>query len=65
MRSFSAKHSGHSPYLYMNYANPEQDVIGSYGSENVEFLRRTALKYDPEGFFQTRVPGGFKVSRVV
>ncbi|KAL2757272.1 hypothetical protein ACRALDRAFT_2131719 [Sodiomyces alcalophilus JCM 7366] len=64
LRAFSAAKPGHSSYLYMNYANPEQDVIGSYGAENVQFLKDTAAKYDPEGFFQRRVPGGWKVSRV-
>ncbi|KAM0561947.1 hypothetical protein ACHAPJ_002388 [Fusarium lateritium] len=64
LRSFSASMEGHSTYLYMNYANPEQDIIGSYGKSNVEFLKKTAAKYDPNGFFQHRVPGGWKVSRV-
>lgn len=64
LRAFSASKPGHSSYLYMNYANPEQDVIGSYGAENVQFLKDTAAKYDPEGFFQHRVPGGWKVSRL-
>lgn len=64
LRQFSASQPGHSPYLYMNYASPAQDVIGSYGEKNVGFLRDTAAKYDPAGFFQTRVPGGWKVSRV-
>lgn len=64
LRAYSASLAGHSTYLYMNYANPGQDVIGSYGTKNVQFLARTADKYDPEGFFQTRVPGGWKVSRV-
>lgn len=64
LRAYSASQDGHSTYIYMNYANPEQDVIGSYGEENVQFLRTTAAKYDPTGFFQYRVPGGWKVSRV-
>ena len=64
IRAFSASQPGHSTYVYMNYANAEQDVIKSYGKENVDFLRRTAAKYDPKGFFQYRVPGGWKVSRV-
>ncbi|CCF32176.1 FAD binding domain-containing protein [Colletotrichum higginsianum] len=64
LRAYSASLEGHSTYIYMNYANPEQDVLGSYGAENVEFLRKTAAKYDPTGFFQDRVPGGWKVSRV-
>lgn len=64
LRVFSASQEGHSTYLYMNYANPEQDVIGSYGKQNVDHLKRVSKKYDPEGFFQYRVPGGWKVNRV-
>lgn len=50
-------------WVYMNYAHPGQDVLGSYGEENLEFLRSVAQRYDPGGFWQERVPGGFKVSR--
>lgn len=64
LRAYSASQDGHSTYIYMNYANPAQDVIGSYGEENVQFLKTAAAKYDPTGFFQRRVPGGWKVSRV-
>ncbi|KAM0563119.1 hypothetical protein ACHAPJ_001969 [Fusarium lateritium] len=64
LQEYSASLDGHSSYIYMNYAGPEQDVIGSYGKENVQFLKDTATKYDPTGFFQYRVPGGWKVSRV-
>lgn len=52
------------PYKYMNYADPTQDVLSSYGAENVAFLKRVAKEYDPSGFFQTRVTGGFKLSNV-
>ncbi|KAF4981520.1 hypothetical protein FZEAL_2705 [Fusarium zealandicum] len=64
LRAYSASLDNHSSYIYMNYANPEQDVIGSYGAESVQFLKETAAKYDPAGFFQYRVTGGWKVSRV-
>ncbi|ORY59306.1 uncharacterized protein BCR38DRAFT_399620 [Pseudomassariella vexata] len=64
LRAYSASLPNHSPYLYMNYANPEQDVIGSYGAANAMILKETAAKYDPTGFFQYRIPGGWKVSRV-
>lgn len=61
----AAKASGNSlPWVYLNYANPSQDVLGSYGVENVKFLRFVAAKYDPQGIFQRRIPGGFKISRV-
>jgi hypothetical protein len=63
LRRFSAAQEDHSTFLYMNYAHPEQDVISSYGEDNLEFLKSTAQKYDPEGFFQRRVTGGWKVSR--
>jgi hypothetical protein len=48
-------------FQYINYADPSQDPIGSYGSENVEYLRQVSRTYDPEGFWQRQVPGGFKL----
>ncbi|KAF4838719.1 FAD-dependent monooxygenase yanF [Colletotrichum tropicale] len=65
LRTYSASLDAHSTYLYMNYANPEQDVLGSYGEENVQFLKKVAIKYDPSSFFQRRVSGGWKISRVL
>lgn len=50
--------------VYGNYADPSQDVLGSYGEANVAFMREVSAKYDPMGVFQRRVPGGFKVSWV-
>lgn len=61
----AAKATGNDlPFRYLNYVNPNQDPLGSYGAENVEHIRAVATKYDPTGVFQTRVPGGFKISRV-
>ena len=51
---------GH-PFLYMNYAGRFQDVITSYGAENVEFLKRVAAAYDPDQVFQRLLPGPFKL----
>ncbi|KAH0426222.1 FAD binding domain-containing protein [Colletotrichum camelliae] len=65
LRAYSASLDAHSTYLYMNYANPEQDVLGSYGEENAQFLKKVATKYDSTSFFQRRVPGGWKISRVL
>lgn len=48
-------------FIYLNYAHANQDPIRSYGSANAKFIKRVADKYDPDGFFQLRVPGGFKV----
>lgn len=41
-----------------------QDPLGSYGPDNVAKIRAAAKKYDPKQVFQTRVPGGFKISKV-
>ncbi|KAK1757188.1 FAD binding domain-containing protein, partial [Echria macrotheca] len=51
-----------TPFRYVNYANPEQNPLGSYGRENSKFLARTAKKVDPEGFFQDKVVGTFKLA---
>ncbi|KAH8700860.1 hypothetical protein BGW36DRAFT_447684 [Talaromyces proteolyticus] len=50
-------------YRYMNYAAKWQDPIVSYGAAQVAKLREVAAKYDPFGFFQTKVRGGFKLSK--
>ncbi|KAL4997409.1 hypothetical protein BDV10DRAFT_169589 [Aspergillus recurvatus] len=50
-------------FRYLNYCDREQDPLGSYGEENVRHMRQVASKFDPEGIFQTRVPGGFKLSK--
>ncbi|PGH30848.1 hypothetical protein GX50_06391 [[Emmonsia] crescens] len=64
LRDFSASLGGDGGLVYMNYADPSQDPLGSYGKENVDYIRRVAEEYDPLGAFQRRVPGGFKISRV-
>lgn len=48
--------------VYMNYADATQDPLGSYGERNVHFMKSVARRYDPEGFCQSAVPGGFKTS---
>jgi hypothetical protein len=50
-------------FKYLSYAAPFQDPIGSYGPASKENLQAVSKKYDPEGFFQTGVPGGFKLFR--
>ena len=50
-----------SGFRFMNYAYKGQDVIEGYGEEAAAKLRAASKKYDPEGFFQTGVPGGFKL----
>lgn len=49
------------PFIYWNYAFSDQDALQSYGEENVQKLRATSKKYDPDSMFQTACPGGFKL----
>jgi hypothetical protein len=65
VEQYARQVDGLVPYVALNYADASQDPLASYGRENVEFLRAVAAKYDPTGFFQSRVPGGFKVARVI
>lgn len=48
-------------YIYMNYAGPYQNVVPSYGEENLAKLKRIAKKYDPKAIFQKLQPGGYKL----
>jgi hypothetical protein len=58
----AAKESGnYLPYLFMNDANFEQEVIASYGGRNVARLKDVQTAYDPQQVFQRLVPGGFKL----
>ena len=49
------------PWQYINYAYESQDPIGSYGTNNVRFLKKVSREYDPAQVFQNLVPGGFKL----
>ncbi|KAI1094302.1 hypothetical protein F5B19DRAFT_490727 [Rostrohypoxylon terebratum] len=60
----STVENGNLPWIYMNYADKSQDVLGSYGIDNVRKMRDAAAKYDPKQIFQKLCPGGFKISHV-
>lgn len=64
IEAFSSSVGSNEDFIYLNYADTTQDPLGSYGAANVEHIRQVANKYDPHGFFQRRVPGGFKIDRV-
>lgn len=64
VRTFAASIGGTQDWIYMNYADSSQDPLGSYGVENVNFMKKVAAKYDPEEVFQKQCPGGFKISEV-
>jgi hypothetical protein len=63
LKEFAQKESGLVEFVYMNYADVSQDPLASYGPGNLAFLWGVAERYDPKGWWQRRVPGGFKLSR--
>jgi len=65
LQAFAADIGGNQDWIYANYADVSQDPIASYGAQNVKFLRGVAGRYDPDGVFQTRCPGGFTLPEVV
>ncbi|KAL4954364.1 hypothetical protein BDW69DRAFT_205259 [Aspergillus filifer] len=58
---YAQKIGGYNEYVYLNYAGGGQDPLRGYGKDNLEFLRDVTEKYDPNGVFQSLVPGGFKL----
>lgn len=64
IRAYAVSIGADNPYLYLDYADINQDPLASYGAENVKKMKDAAKKYDPEGVFQNLVPGGFKISKV-
>ncbi|GKT52211.1 FAD-dependent monooxygenase yanF [Colletotrichum spaethianum] len=65
IQAFAKSVGSSEDFTYLNYADTTQDPLGSYGAANVKHIRKVANKYDPYSFFQRRVPGGFKIDRVV
>lgn len=41
-----------------------REVFEWYENRSVATLQAVSRKYDPTGFFQRTVPGGFKISKV-
>ena len=61
IENVSKSEGNYLPYLFMNDASYDQDVIGHYGTANVKRLKSVQRVYDPELVFQKLVPGGFKL----
>lgn len=60
----TAKKNGtYLPFKYSKYSAPDQDPIATYGSENVQKLRKIDLQYDPECVFQKLQNGGWLLSK--
>ncbi|KAG8664692.1 uncharacterized protein FPOAC1_013472 [Fusarium poae] len=64
MKQYSIDQGAAVDWEYLNYADFTQDPLSTYGPKNVDFIRKVAKKYDPKGVFQTRLPGGFKITKV-
>ena len=64
VQAYAASIGADNPFIYLDYADKTQDPLASYGADNVALLRAAAEKYDPDGVFQTLLPGGFKISDV-
>jgi hypothetical protein len=47
------------PWIYPNYASATQDVLGSFGKENVEQMKKVQAKYDPELLWPKYWKGGY------
>ncbi|KAG7044189.1 FAD binding domain-containing protein [Colletotrichum scovillei] len=60
---YAARTGQSTTFKYINYAHQTQDPLQSYGGDNQDFLEKVAQTYDPNGFFQHRVSGGFKISK--
>ncbi|EOD43523.1 putative fad binding domain containing protein [Neofusicoccum parvum UCRNP2] len=64
LKAFAASKGKDHPYVYLPYAYKDQKPLEGYPAVNIEKIRAAAKKYDPEGVFQTMVPGGFKITKV-
>ncbi|KAF6822648.1 FAD binding domain-containing protein [Colletotrichum plurivorum] len=63
LNSYATETQSLMKWKYLNYANTLQDVWWTIG-DSQDLLKRTSRAYDPAGFFQTSVTGGFKFSDV-
>ncbi|KAI8295332.1 hypothetical protein K4K59_004635 [Colletotrichum sp. SAR11_240] len=63
LEDFAVAENANVPFRYLNYAEPSQDPLRGYGAQNIEFTRNVAKAYGPKDVFQSRIIGGFKISR--
>ena len=61
IEDLAARSGKSSRYKFTNYAYKTQDPIAGYGPKSVSQLQTVSKKYDPHGFFQRSVPGGYKI----
>jgi FAD/FMN-containing dehydrogenase len=64
MEAFAeSNHTAHR-YRYPNYCSDWQKPFGSYGEENLKFLRDISKKYEPDGLFKKGCSGALKLGSV-
>lgn len=51
-------------FILSNFSGKKQNVMRSYGDDNVEKLKEVAAKYDPDGVFQKLQNDGFLLRNV-
>ncbi|MCJ1310157.1 hypothetical protein MMC25_003818 [Agyrium rufum] len=61
--ALAARRQRSATYRFTNYGYKTQDIIQGYGQASVRRLQAVSQKYDPLGFFQKAVPGGFKIPK--
>lgn len=64
LEQYATDMGGNMAWRYLNYADPSQDPLSTYGAANIQFMKDVATKYDPGQVFQKKVPGAFRVSRL-
>ena len=64
VKAYAKSVGGDEHFVYLPYAKALQDPLGSYGADNVRYMKEVSERYDPSRFFQRMVPGGFKIDRV-
>lgn len=64
LRRYAQSIRAANEFLYLDYADVDQNPLDSYGEANVAKMKAAAKKYDPKQVIQRLVPGGFKISRV-
>ncbi|KAI2473662.1 FAD-binding domain-containing protein [Annulohypoxylon bovei var. microspora] len=52
------------PYLFTNTAGMKQNVLGSFGTDNVSYIKKIAAKYDPGQVFQKLQNDGFLIRKL-
>ena len=64
IKAFAESVGAGEEFVYLPYAKALQDPLGSYGADNIRFMKDVSRRYDPTRFFQRMLPGGFKIDRV-